>query len=454
MGAAVLSAVLMVGSYVNVFAASFYDEEVSVSDNGYTKEIVTSNNPDCYFKFKIEGDKLKATGVCKDDNINAIWIQFRGIGANSGIKVDPGSYDHDKNAKSGYLEDSFSFAENLGKCPDGDYSLMLFTLPQTWGDYWDDPNWNNENALVFSTYFNHSIYLNKTGDEYNFVVNKANYDRYNVFYNDYFRCKDFYLIQPQTLAGTKVTEKIKLTAQQITEGCTTDYEKIKAVHDYVAGKLYYDYDYFNKRQGVTTYYDPEQLIDMEKAHAVCEGFTGLASSLLRSVGIPCKAVRGNGVNLLTNNWDDEEVQDNHSWNEAWCAEQNRWVIFDCAWDCQSVKGSPENDDESVGVFTKKDKRDFYFDITPEVISNDHRINNYFEFPEDIAVIGDVNADSTVDASDIAAMLKFNTGFSSELTQPLKINDADGNGEINIKDAIAIGRKIVFETKISELGQTL
>jgi transglutaminase-like putative cysteine protease len=151
-------------------------------------------------------------------------------------------------------------------------------------------------------------------------------------------------------------------ARRITRNCRNDYEMARAIHDWVARNIYYDYDAL--ASSPNNY--PKGAMDvLMSGKTLCGGFANLTAALLRSIGIPCRAVAGysasNGI------WTDENINadPNHAWNEAYVAE--RWLIMDVAWDCEmSFRNSLY--ERGAGL---RDRR--YFDPSLESFSIDHRI---------------------------------------------------------------------------------
>jgi hypothetical protein len=115
-----------------------------------------------------------------------------------------------------------------------------------------------------------------------------------------------------------VLEKL---AKRITNGLTTDYEKALAIHSWVADNIYYDYPLMRSHEDENAP-KPEKsastpLDVLELGRTVCNGYSRLTASLLRSIGIPARYVTGNGI-------------PGHAWNEVFA--DNRWILVDTTWD--------------------------------------------------------------------------------------------------------------------------
>lgn len=147
-------------------------------------------------------------------------------------------------------------------------------------------------------------------------------------------------------------------AESITKGLASDYDRIRAVHDWVAKNIAYDIEGLNKGDYV---YDALGVLHARKS--VCQGYADLSAALLRSVGVKTKIVHGVAVpygipDEIRNN---PEARPNHAWNEAYA--DGRWVVFDATWDAGYV-----NFEGTKFTFRYQTK---YWDPDPEVFAIDH-----------------------------------------------------------------------------------
>lgn len=166
--------------------------------------------------------------------------------------------------------------------------------------------------------------------------------------------------------GNKTVEE---TARSITAYCTTDYEKLTAIHDWVCSNIYYDIDNLNSSEPL-----PYSSSDVLKSrHAVCLGFANLSAALCRSVGIPCNVVSGYALGIGSDtSWSDANIsvtEPNHAWNEAYV--DGRWIIFDTTWDCANkIKD---------GIYTTEGHMShIYFDANIDFFSANHKIMEYMK----------------------------------------------------------------------------
>ncbi len=162
---------------------------------------------------------------------------------------------------------------------------------------------------------------------------------------------------------------VKRLAEQITAGCTTDYQKLTAIHDWICENIYYDEDSVNS--ATPPPYSAVEVLDTRRA--VCLGFATLSASLCRSVNIPCNVVAGYALGVGSDTqWTDESAattEQNHAWNEAYV--DGRWVIFDTTWDCK-------NKIENHKTVRYDDISHVYFDANPYFFSENHKIIEYIK----------------------------------------------------------------------------
>lgn len=156
-------------------------------------------------------------------------------------------------------------------------------------------------------------------------------------------------------------------AEQLTQNCATDYEKLLTFHDWVCNYIYYDLDSFNSPE--TPPYAAEEVVRSRKA--VCLGYATLYAALCRSVGIPCNVVSGYALGVGDDTaWTDATIVtdvQNHAWNEAYV--DGRWIIIDTTWD------SP-NKIENGEMKTEKALSHLYFDANLQFFSSNHKIIEY------------------------------------------------------------------------------
>lgn len=156
-------------------------------------------------------------------------------------------------------------------------------------------------------------------------------------------------------------------AEQLTENCTSDYDKAAALHDWVCSYVYYDEDSLSLDE-TTPYYATEVI---ENRKAVCLGFATLYAALCRSINIPCNVVSGYALGIGEDTeWNETNISSdyqNHAWNEVYA--DGRWVIVDTTWDSRGkIKNGEYTDSESV--------LHLYFDSNLQYFSQTHKILEY------------------------------------------------------------------------------
>lgn len=161
--------------------------------------------------------------------------------------------------------------------------------------------------------------------------------------------------------------EIKTLAERITKYATGNYNKILAVHDWVADNLYYDYDALSSRKYMYEKYDALSML--KERRTVCRGYSKLAVTLLRSINIPAVDVNCFALGGSSNGgWLDSDnltAEANHIITFALA--DNRWIIMDPTWD--SVN------EYRKGRYIKKTgggARHNYFDATLVFFSYTHR----------------------------------------------------------------------------------
>ena len=114
-------------------------------------------------------------------------------------------------------------------------------------------------------------------------------------------------------------EIIKLSRSLVNENMT-DLEKAKAIHDWVAGNIKYDYEaYLAGELGLKT-----ASATLKNKSGLCSGYSFLFAALCRSAGLPTKVVYGQMKG--SNGWETQ----NHAWNEVMI--DGKWIAVDTTWD--------------------------------------------------------------------------------------------------------------------------
>ena len=187
-----------------------------------------------------------------------------------------------------------------------------------------------------------------------------------------------YCLQPSAKFESEDRSIVALS-KEITAGISSNYEKAKAIHDWVCNNISYDYDFLNatkRYRGDLLTAAPDDLkaasLDyteiayrtsaigtLEIGRTICSGYASLSVALLRAAGIPAKYVTGMASGSETVN---------HAWTEAYV--DKRWIIMDTTWDSGN-KWEGGKVTASPGLI-----RHQYFDPSLEAFSKDHVIAAY------------------------------------------------------------------------------
>lgn len=162
--------------------------------------------------------------------------------------------------------------------------------------------------------------------------------------------------------GTDDKDIIAL-AKKITASSKDDYSKMRAIHDWMATNIYYDYPAYRgeviETGNVASAQSPFVVVDRKRA--ICGGYAVTTVALLRAVGIPAKTIGG----VVTT---DSKV--GHAWSQAWLSSEKRWVIMDTTWDSGNKYDN--------GKYAKGSMRTKYFDISLAELSHSHLITSTSE----------------------------------------------------------------------------
>lgn len=116
-----------------------------------------------------------------------------------------------------------------------------------------------------------------------------------------------------------------LKAKSLTQGMISDTSKIKAIYDYITSNYTYDY---NKISTLNSSYIPDidQIFYDQKG--ICYDYSALFASMLRSVGVPTKMVKG---------YSDLIPDQYHAWNEVFV--NGSWQVVDTTYDATYLQAN-------------------------------------------------------------------------------------------------------------------
>lgn len=144
--------------------------------------------------------------------------------------------------------------------------------------------------------------------------------------------------------------EIRQLAQTITAGITDDYAKVKAIHDWVATNIWYDYDNSVNRGAVSV---------LKYRIGMCGGYADLTVALAQAAGFPAKVIGGHAVGV--------GAPRGHDWSEVYV--NGKWRFMDTMADSWNAYVD--------GEFSEQMPCDHdYFDLTVEQYSGEYLIDAY------------------------------------------------------------------------------
>lgn len=161
--------------------------------------------------------------------------------------------------------------------------------------------------------------------------------------------------------------EIHSLAEKITKYKTGNYNKVLAIHDWVAENLYYDKDAIKSGKYRFEKYDVLSMLHTRRT--ICRGYSKMAVTLLRSVDIPamdvhCFALGESSIGDWTCG-DNMNAEANHVLTFAFA--DNRWIIMDPTWDSVNEYRNGEYIEKS-----ENGAQHSYFDATLAFFSYTHR----------------------------------------------------------------------------------
>lgn len=247
------------------------------------------------------------------------------------------------------------FEYGLNSVSDGVYYLQIFIYQEDTGYY-------------LGYIYNNDVKITISGNKVD-IAKSDTYEKNVKIFNAGKKDKltlQYYLKPSYDIPSDN--EKIIALAKEITKGIDDDYEKIRAIHDWVCNNIYYDLD--SLLYGNDSSSDPSDALDTLKSHkGVCYGYATLTAALLRASGFPTKVVDGYALGLgVEKEWTPEVLSSaysNHAWNEVYLS--GRWIIIDTTWDSSNIYYQGKFS-KNTGLRNYK-----YFDATLEMFSYDHLI---------------------------------------------------------------------------------
>lgn len=303
--------------------------------------MTTGFDDDDYLNFSIDGNTLTISGTSEDKNKTYLLVQINEIDTDA-KKADAGGRIDSKGR--------YDISLSLGRLPKGEYYVDVYA---------NDEKYNYYTSTVLS-----SVILKKTDEGLSFKASPA-YGQNLRIHNGNQLGKLDYAMTASTSSTQEFITAITDLAEEITGGIGDDYEKVQAIHDWVAEEIYYDKDYLH---GKTSKTNINSIAVLNNKYAVCSGYANLTNDLLAAAGIPSRQVIGYALGITsTGGWEDfnlREIEPNHVWNEVYV--DGRWIIVDTTWDSSNnYEGKKFTKGEGVSQL--------YFDVTVPFFSNTHKV---------------------------------------------------------------------------------
>lgn len=214
-----------------------------------------------------------------------------------------------------------------------DYVAYADRYPDLKAVYGYDPN------LLYSHYINNGIYENRIGTLSRWAfLNPAtfNADAYREDYPELahkYGANNLALFQHYQTTGVKEGRKVHAvipeaeammgimdTAREITKNCTTDRQKIQAVHDWMCVNL--DFNYVNWMNNSVQPWAYTYTGAWNTKEAVGQGYAEMFDAFMWSLGIPDRVIIGQGY--YATGWGP------HAWNQV--KVDGKWLCMDVCWD--------------------------------------------------------------------------------------------------------------------------
>lgn len=129
-----------------------------------------------------------------------------------------------------------------------------------------------------------------------------------------------YLNSIQNISWNESMDAIK-KAKDLTINAKNDEEKVNLIYNYVISNLSYDHDKLNN---IPWDYLPDIDDTIKNGKGICYDYSSLFASMLRSVDVPTKLIKGYSKNAIGY----------HAWNEVYISSQKKWIIVDTTYDSQ------------------------------------------------------------------------------------------------------------------------
>ena len=158
------------------------------------------------------------------------------------------------------------------------------------------------------------------------------------------------------------------TADEITAGCTNDWEKVFNIYTFITKEFAYDYVQI---EDTSMIYQDDAVSLIRRKVAICEGLSNTFVALCRAAGIPAAVsfgIGGTSDEFLNSSTIDKDEAPNHAWAVAYV--DGQWYHFDPTWDDGNEY---DGDTFATGQWIDGDSYYDYFLLPMEYLSYTHKI---------------------------------------------------------------------------------
>lgn len=283
--------------------------------------MLTTNDPENYAELQIQGNTFYIKGYFSSDKVERVFV-----GDNSADPVynDGGTFEAELEIQNdGYNNVTLIFSENK---------------PQSWRFYYG----SNEAHIVFC-----EDIAERSENSLQHIIDIADF------------IVDDYIVTLGTEEQREATlNEIAEISAQVCSGLDSDYDKARALSEWVSLNIYYDSDAYNSSVTTKTLSLSETL---EEHRSVCGGYANLYAALCQSQGIECYIVQGSVVQNNFSFEEDVEVAPSHEWNAVLI--DGRFIWVDSLWNTDNYYRNGKYAESLQGLK--------YFDITTEALSQNH-----------------------------------------------------------------------------------
>ncbi len=322
----------------------------------YDNYLITSLDQNNYFKLVIRGNRVYYEGMLSyyDANYINVYVIPHILSDTEELYIE-NEIVHDGNSGYHKFQSDKSFSGYFDINGNRSYKVYIDVRSN---------DSENEDLYIFNSIYDGVINIERVNGKLVFKKSDAVENNYEV-YNSLL-APEYYLSKAQ-LSQEEYTAIRKLS-DEICKGLTTDYEKVRAMHDWIARHVYYNFDYKDlgggEQEGFNV--DTSALIILHR-FTQCWGMSILLTDMCRIQGIPATKVVGPiRHNAMTDQFDVDT--NNHAWNVVFV--NGKWMVVDSTWD--------NKNELRDGIFKSLAPVSEYFNMELDVLSNDHRFDYFRE----------------------------------------------------------------------------